>query len=292
VRCDPDVPTVLADKTQIEQILLNLCSNAWQAMEGGKPEPLIEVRLQSHEQAAGGATDARFETASGALQPGHYACLMVRDNGSGMDAQTLARMFEPFYTTKPVGKGTGLGLSVVHSIAQDHGASIRVRSIPGEGSTFRIYFPQAQASAQHSPAAAVRHAPAHGHGKHILYIDDDEAIVFLMTRLLERQGYRVSGYTEAQAALSAVRTDPGQFDLAVTDYNMPGMSGLDVARALKEIRADLPVALASGYITDELRQEAPAAGVSELIYKPNTAEDLCEAVARLAGVPDGNGRTS
>jgi CheY-like chemotaxis protein len=106
--------------------------------------------------------------------------------------------------------------------------------------------------------------------------------VFLMTRLLQRQGYRVSGFTDPEEAVAAVRAAPDCFDLAVTDFNMPRMSGLEVAQALKQIRADLPVALASGYITEELRQKAPAAGISELIYKPNTADELCEAVARLA----------
>jgi len=282
VQCDSDAPTVLADTTQIEQILINLCTNAWQAMESDKQEATVEIRLQLHEQAVSGTPDAGFAIAAGPMQPGRYACLAVQDNGSGMDRTTLTRIFEPFFTTKPVGKGTGLGLSVVHSVAQDHGASIQVRSAPGEGSVFRVYFPAAQATEEVVLAPTTGGALVHGQGKHILYIDDDEAIVFLMTRLLERQGYRVSGFTEAQTALAAVRSNPGQFDLAVTDYNMPVMSGLDVARALKAIRADLPVALASGYITDELRQEAPAAGVSELIYKPNTAEDLCEAVARLA----------
>jgi two-component system cell cycle sensor histidine kinase/response regulator CckA len=124
--------------------------------------------------------------------------------------------------------------------------------------------------------------PALGQGMHILYLDDDETIVFLMKRLLERRGYRVSGYTDAREALAAARGDPHQFDLAVTDYNMPGISGLDVARALREIRADLPVALASGYITEELCAQAPEAGVRELIYKPDTVDELCAAIARLA----------
>ena len=122
-----------------------------------------------------------------------------------------------------------------------------------------------------------------GEGKHILYVDDDESIVFLMTRLLQRKGYRVSGYTDPGAAIAAVRDGPDQFDLAITDYNMPGMSGLDVARELRLIRPELQVALASGYITEELRAKAPAAGVIELVYKPNTADELCEVVARLAG---------
>jgi len=122
----------------------------------------------------------------------------------------------------------------------------------------------------------------------VLYVDDEEAIIFLMTRLLQRRGYRVSGYTDPRAAVAAARADPAGFDLVVTDYNMPGMSGLEVASALREIRADLPVVLASGYITEELRQKAPAAGVRELIYKPNSVEELCEAVARFAHAQSGS----
>ena len=116
----------------------------------------------------------------------------------------------------------------------------------------------------------------------MLYVDDEEAIIFLMKRLLERQGFRVSGFTNPREALAAAQANPDQFDLVVTDFNMPGMSGLAVASALREIRSDLPVVLASGYITEDLRQKAPAAGVRELIYKPNTVDDLCEAVARYA----------
>jgi CheY-like chemotaxis protein len=176
---------------------------------------------------------------------------------------------------------------VVHGIVHDHEASIVVQSAPGEGATFRIYFPAAQPALEQSPVPEALAADTtntlvlQGEGRHILYIDDDEAIVFLMTRLLLRQGYRVSGHTDARAALAAVRADPGGFDLVVTDYNMPGTSGLEVARALREIRADLPVALASGYITEELRETAPGAGVRELIYKPDTVEEFCQTVARL-----------
>jgi CheY-like chemotaxis protein len=222
------------------------------------------------------------------MQPGRYACLSVQDNGSGMDKTTLTRIFEPFFTTKPAGEGTGLGLAVVHGIVQAHDASMEVESAAGEGSVFRIYFPAAEAPLPAVAAPAPAAEPAHGQGKHVLYLDDEEAIIFLMKRLLERQGYRVSGYTEPRQALAAVRADPGQFDLAVTDYYMPGMSGLEVAQALKAIRPDLPVVMASGYITEELRAKAPAAGIRELIYKPNTVEDLCAAVARFASAQSGN----
>ena len=265
VACAADAPLVLADPTQIQQVLLNLCNNAWDAIEGKGSAGMIEIRLDAKER--NGMS---------------FSCLSVRDNGHGMDEATRSRIFEPFFTTKPVGKGTGLGLAVVHSILKDHEASMEVSSVPGKGTTFVVHFPAAQASED----AASLHAPTvvtrHGQGKHVLYVDDDEAIVFLMKRLLERQGFRVSGFTNPREALAAVQANPGEFDLAVTDFNMPGMSGLEVASALREIRADLPLVLASGYITDELRQKAPAAGVRELIYKPNTVDDLCAAVARFA----------
>ena len=297
VDCSPDAPAVLADATQIEQVLLNLCNNAWHAIRGQALPGTIEIGLAAHsvDGAPYRGRERRIRGERVSLRPGRYACLTVRDNGPGMDKATRSRIFEPFFTTKPVGEGTGLGLAVVHGIVHNHDASIVVQSAPGEGATFRIYFPAANALAAptHAPgegAANPRDRQAGalpGEGRHILYLDDDESIVFLMTRLLQRQGYRVSGYTDPREALAAARSAPEAFDLAVTDFNMPGMSGLEVARALKEIRADLPVALASGYITEELRQEAPAAGVSELIYKPNTAADLCEAVARLAKASSG-----
>ncbi len=278
----PDAPPVLADATQIEQILLNLCGNAWQAMQGSTQQGLIEVRLDRYDHVPGTDDSTDGPNTRSNLRAGRYACLTVSDNGPGMDQATLSRIFEPFFTTKPVGKGTGLGLAVVHGIVQNHRASIRVESLPGKGTTFRIYFPAAENPVALAAAPAPRSNPARSKDKHVLYVDDDESIVFLMTRLLERHGYRVSGYTDAQAAISAVRARPSQFDLVVTDYNMPGMSGLEVAQSLKEIKASLPVAMASGYITDELRSQAPAAGVSALIYKPNTVDELCEAVARLA----------
>lgn len=298
MECAADAPAVLADATQIQQVLLNLCSNAWQAMQGRERPGTIEIGLEAHDQAPGEARDARTTFVRGSLRPGRYTCLSVRDNGSGMDPATVARIFEPFFTTKPVGVGTGLGLAVVHGILQEHEASVEVHSELGEGTTFRIYFPAVDAPVPAAPEQRPNpvskdwgDTPAKG-GKHILYVDDDEAIVLLMTHLLERKGYRVSGYIDAREALAAARAEPGRFDLAVTDHNMPGMSGLEVASALREIRADLPVALASGYITDELREKAPAAGVRELIYKPNTVDELCDTVARLANIRQADGNSS
>ena len=288
VACAPDLPQVLADAMQIEQMLLNLCNNAWQAIEGQSRPGVVEIRLDAYEHAGDAVSDSLPALTPDSLQPGRYACLAVRDNGGGMDEATRGHLFEPFFTTKAAGKGTGLGLSVVHGIAAGHQAVIQVQSKPGEGSTFRLYFPEATAAdasipvaAQHAVSQQATDAPGSpANGEHILYVDDDESIVFLMKRLLERKGFRVSGFTRQEDALAAMRAAPGQFSLAVTDYNMPGMSGLEVARALRQIRADLPIVMASGYITEEMRAQAPAAGVCELVFKPGTVGELCDAVVR------------
>ncbi|MBE0620882.1 MAG: response regulator [Burkholderiales bacterium] len=282
VDCGSDTPAVLADAMQISQILLNLCGNALHAVLAQERAGAIEIRLHAHTQR-----EARDD-----LRPGRYACLTVRDNGAGMDAATRTRIFEPFFTTKQVGEGTGLGLAVVYSVVQAHEATIEVESTPGQGSAFHIYFPAVEAHVAADAAATAAAVPVDGKGKHILYVDDEEAIILLMQRLLERQGYRVSAYVDPLEALAAARADAGQFDLVVTDYNMPHMSGLQLAQALREIRADLPVVLTSGYLTDELRAAAPAAGIRELIFKPDTADELCAAVARCANVQSGNARSS
>jgi CheY-like chemotaxis protein/two-component sensor histidine kinase len=282
--CEPDLPTVLADPTQIQQVVLNLATNAMQANHSGTGQ--IEIRLDVV------SLDAAFAEAHPplrALHASHPGCtvrLAVSDDGPGMDGATLGRIFEPFFTTKPVDAGTGLGLSVVHGIVQAHEGAITVDSQPGKGATFTIYLPVAGAQAVIAPTvestsgntAAV---PARA-GKHILYLDDDASLVFLVTRLLERRGYRITGCCDQHEALAAIRADSAAFDLVVTDYNMPGMSGLDVAREIRTIRADLAVAVASGFIDEELRAQAGAAGVRELIFKASGAEEFCEAFERLA----------
>jgi PAS domain S-box-containing protein len=280
------VPRVLADATQIEQVLLNLCTNAWQAVQG-VVQGRVEIRLEAH-RGVPVALDAQPSKESVVTQdlPTEWARLTVRDNGQGMSEDTRARMFEPFFTTKPPGKGTGLGLAVVHGILRDHDAVMEVESAPGMGSTFSVCFPAVVGEAVALAASPAPHTREprllSPRGAHILYVDDDEMIAFLMERLLEREGYRVTVFTQAAQALAAVRDGTEHFDLVITDYNMPGMSGLDFARAVKALRPDSPVAITSGYISEELREQAPAAGVSELIYKPNTVEELFAAVDRLA----------
>ncbi len=257
---------VSADGTQVEQVLMNLCTNAWHALQGSTGT--IVVGLGS---AVLTADSARRLLAP---SPGPYAHLWVSDTGIGMDADRLSRIFEPFFTTKPTGQGTGLGLSVVHGIVGAHRGAISVDSEPGKGSTFHVYLPLVEATEEVGKATAdARPTPA-GHGQHVLYLDDDEVMALMVERMLQRAGYQVSCFLDAAEAVAAVRARPERFDLVLTDFNMPRLSGLDVARALAGIRADLPVVISSGYISDELRVEAQLVGVRRLLQKQNTADEL------------------
>ena len=283
VRCEAGVPAVLADATQIEQVLINLATNAMHAMPEGRGH--LRIRLDTV-VLDGALAEARPALrALHARHPGHAVRLTVSDDGRGMDAATLGRIFEPFFTTKPVGEGTGLGLSVVHGIVQAHEGAITVDSAPGKGATFTLYLPAAPADAPLHDAytvpapAALRSAGSSGH---ILYLDDDGALVFLIERLLKRRGHRVSAHTDQRAALAALKADPGAFDLVVSDYNMPGMSGLDFARQVRAIRPDITIAVVSGFIDETLHAQAEGAGVHELIFKATEVEDYCDTVHRLA----------
>ena len=280
--CETDF-TVLADKTQIEQVLINLANNAMQAIstkQGHISIHLDEVTLDHNLAVSNPLLKALHERCEGSI-----ARLMIADDGPGMDATTMLRIFEPFYTTKPVNQGTGLGLSVVHGIVQAHEGVITVDSAPGKGASFAIYLP-AIAAAPRVPeserSSLEVSTGAAGNAFRILYIDDDESLVFLVTRLLERRGYDITGFTDQRAALAALQANPDDFGLIVSDYNMPGMSGLDIAQEVRSIRPDLPVAIASGFIDERLVAEAQGAGVCELIFKANVVEELCEAFIRLA----------
>jgi PAS domain S-box-containing protein len=265
-----DTPNVSADPTQIHQVLVNLCTNAWHALERRAGRIEISLAGVSLEGADAGGAPA-----------GRYARLRVSDDGQGMDAPLLERIFDPFFTTKAPGEGTGLGLSVVHGIVKDHGGTIRVESALGRGTTFEILLPAVEAVAD----AAAGEAPRvlGGRGQRLLYLDDEEPLVRMTQRLLGRLGYRVKGFTRADEAVEALRRDPSAFDVVLTDYNMPGLTGLQVARLVASIRPDLPVILTSGYVSDDLRERAALVGIKHVIYKPNTIEEMCAAIDKLVG---------
>ena len=273
VRIAEKMPAVLADATQIEQALLNLCTNAIQAL--GSQRGTVSIELT---HTLGHHTDSDENRGVAA---GLHVRLSVRDTGSGMDAPTIERVFEPFFTTKPVGQGTGLGLAVVHGIMRTHEGTVDVQSTPGVGSVFTLNFPQADRDAVPAPAEIRQPSVVQGRGQRVMYVDDDEALVFLVDRALSRKGFSVSTFTDPHEAAAVLRQRPLDFDLLVTDYNMPGYCGVDLLREARQIRPDLPVALASGYVTAEIEQSALAEGARALIHKPNDVDELCDTVQRL-----------
>ena len=273
-----------ADGSQIGQVLMNLCTNAWHASAGAAP--CIEIGLDRR-------VVVRDEhNSTDGLPSGDYAHLWVTDDGKGMDAATRERMFEPFFTTKPVGQGTGLGLSVVHGIVMAHQGAITVDSELGRGTTVHVLLPLRQPLPQQSGPSREVTETAVGSGQHVLCVDDDEVMLLMVERLLQRAGYRVTALQDAELALAALRERPQDFDVVLSDFNMPGMTGLQLALHVGKLRADLPVALISGDISDELRVEAAAAGVAALVPKQNAFNQLagiihrlCAAVGELGTLP-------
>jgi PAS domain S-box-containing protein len=254
---------VNADATQLQRVVMNLCTNAAHALS--REHGRLEVGLSMAATAPPGAT-------------GPWVHLWVRDDGCGMDEATRARIFEPFFTTRERAEGTGLGLSVVHGIVAEHGGLITVESAPGLGSCFRIALPRVDPLTDPDAASlagtAGGPAPADGAGRHVLYVDDDMVMTVMVQGLLQRAGYRVTTCADAPAAVGLLRAAPRSFDAVVTDYNMPEGSGLDIAAVARALRPGLPVVISSGYLSDELRLAARQAGVRALLAKENTVEEL------------------
>lgn len=252
---DRATPRILADSTQIHQILMNLGTNASHAMaeRGG----ILRVALEGLELKEG--------TVAG-LKEGLYAHLSVTDNGSGMDSTTLARVFEPFFTTKPQGQGTGLGLSVVHGIMASHSGAIQAKSSLGLGTSFDLYFPAASEllATQATSEATTRK----GSGEHILLIDDEPAVGEVTRYQLEKLGYRVTVFQDSSKALAAFSENPASFDGVLSDLSMPFLSGLDLVSAIRSFRPEMPVVLASGFFQTSDLEAAKKMNVNEVLTKP------------------------
>lgn len=268
-----DCPPVMADPAQIHQILLNLGTNAWHAMEnraGAITIGLQCVRL-----------DSESTMPHPDLKPGLYAQLYVSDEGVGIDAATRERIFDPFFTTKGIGKGTGLGLAIVHGIVRSHAGAIAVQSIPGRGSTFEIYLPALETIPDLPEPVPRESTPPTGRGQRILLIDDEPQLVTLAQRSLERLGYHVDGFTHAHEAIEFLQRDPSRFQLVVTDLNMPDVSGLDVINEIRAMCPHIPIVLSSGFVTDEVRASALERGACDVFYKPGTMRELAEMLDRV-----------
>jgi len=275
VSVHPQAPRVLGDATSIHQVLMNLGTNAAHAMPGGgllditvEPQYLRDHVVRSHP----------------GLHEGWYAVLVVRDQGAGIDPAVKDRVFEPFFTTKPKGSGTGLGLSIVHTIMRAHEGVVSLESEPGRGTTVTCFFPAVDAAA--ADATRATEAAPRGHGEHVLLVEDEATLARMSTRRLEALGYRVTADTDAVRALDTFRAAPAGFDLVISDYLMPRMVGLDFARAVHNIRPELPIMLLTGYIEELPEETIRAAGVRRLVNKPATIEELGAAIREvLAGAP-------
>jgi signal transduction histidine kinase len=265
----PGCPTVLADPGQVHQVLVNLCTNAVQAMG---TEGRLEVRLAPVELGA------EFARANPPLRPGGHLRLTVSDTGCGMEERTLERIFEPFFTTKEHGTGTGLGLAVVHGVVRNHDGAVVVSSTPGRGTVFELYFPTATSAPHEQPGRA---APTEGHGEHILFVDDEPFLASLGESLLSRLGYRVSSFANPHLALERFRDDPAGFAVLVTDLTMPAMRGTELAAEVRRTRPDLPVILMSGFSRPEEESRIQEAGFGALLHKPFKVEEIADLLRRV-----------
>ena len=266
------LPPVLADGTQIHQIVTNLCTNAWHAL-GNRTDGEIQLRLEAVEVTP---EQAAIQPE---LCPARYVHLSVSDNGCGIDATTRSRVFEPFFTTKPAGMGTGLGLSVVHGIMRSYDGAITVESEPGRGSTFNLYFP-AVAVPEAEPDGARTPVP-HGRGQRVLFVDDEPMLVRLGEKLLSRIGYNALAFTNPAQALETLAADGA--DVLLVDLSMPGCDGLELARRARALRPDLPVVLMTGFSASLDDAQVRAKGLSGLLPKPYNQQSLSRVLEQILG---------
>ena len=266
-----DAEKVLADVSQIHQVIMNLCTNAIHAC--GENDGSIEVILES-QMIPEGNTDRNLD-----LESGNYVKLTVADTGCGIDNNKLAYIFDPFFTTKEQGKGTGLGLSVVHGIVKSHKGDIKVLSEPGKGTTFEIYLPVAEAKRDHKSEKRNDDLPLGNES--ILFVDDEPMFSNIVEGLLTSLGYEVACFTDPNQALNQFSSDINKFDLVITDHGMPGISGLNLARKLTQQRSDLPVMLITGYLDQVNDEQLAKAGIQIMANKPLQLPQLAQHVRDL-----------
>jgi PAS domain S-box-containing protein len=271
-----DLGTAMVDPTQIHQVIMNLCTNAADAMRDGGGRLTLSLSRVDLESAA---------ILPSMLPPGPYLRLAVEDTGHGMDRETMGRIFDPFFTTKGQGRGTGLGLSVVHAILKRHGGAITVDSTPGQGSVFHVFLPRMAEAAVTSDEDRMPDAYPLGKNERILLVDDEEAIVFGVQKMLEFLGYQVVAGTDSREALEVFRTQPERFDLVITDQTMPHLTGARLAREILKIRPDIPIILCSGTDTTTngilTASAARSAGIRELVMKPTQRKEMAIVIRRV-----------
>ncbi len=267
-----DAGAVWADPTQMQQVLINLCTNAAHAMED-QENGVLEISLQ---KTAISGEQARFEQD---IEPGMFIELRVADTGPGIAPWVRERMFEPYFTTKGLGKGTGLGLSVVHGIVKAMGGFIEIDSRAGKGTSFHVFFPLANEGRQPVAPAAKKRPP--GGSETLLVVDDEKALADMMHQMLGRLGYKVETRTSPIEAIEAFRANPDKYDAVITDMTMPQMNGISMAKKLLALREDLPILLCTGFSDQSSEERARAAGIREFVLKPLDLGDFAVTLRKI-----------
>ncbi|WP_157237950.1 hybrid sensor histidine kinase/response regulator [Desulfobacter curvatus] len=272
MNCNP----IMADPTQIHQVIMNLCTNAYQAMEDSGGTLTVELcEMDIDENEFPGFLE---------LQPGRYLQLLVSDTGVGMEKNIALKIFEPYFTTKKVGKGTGLGLSVVHGIVKKAGGDIKVISEPDKGACFHIYLPVLGSYTETTSLPIVESNCMNGTG-HILLVDDEEQIVKMEEKFLERLGYDATCCTNSSDALEILRINPNRFDLMITDLTMPGLTGEELARELEKINPDIPVIICTGFEKDYRKASVSPSNIKEFLLKPVNMKELSILISKTINSP-------
>ena len=265
-----DCGVIKADPTQIHQIVMNLATNAYHAMEktGGE----LKASLKKVELG-------NYDVITPDMIPGEYVCLTVSDTGTGIDKVITEKIFDPFFTTKAIGKGTGMGLSVIHGIVIRMGGAIQVHSKPGKGAQFQVYLPAEKSLLEEQVTNS--NAEIQSGTEHILLIDDEEAILTMEKKLLERLGYQVTSQIISVEALEVFRANSNKFDLVITDMQMPNMSGDKLSAELVKINPDIPVLLCTGYNEAMSEEKAFSMGIKGFLLKPIVLKDLSQKIREV-----------
>ena len=266
-----DCGPVMADVTQIHQIIINLITNAYQSIPDGK-KGKITIDMKQVELAA---LDCKYSD----MNPGLYNCITLADNGTGIQKEIINNIFDPYFTTKEKGKGTGLGLSVTHGIVRSHGGQISVYSEIGKGTEFQVYLPVTQ-SLEKEPSIQIN-TPIQKGDERILFVDDEQILAQMGKEMLERLGYRVTVRTSSLEALEAFRNHPNEFDLVVTDMTMPNMTGDQLATELLKIRPDIPIILSTGFSETMTSEKAKSLGIRAFLMKPIIVKDLSSTIRKV-----------
>ena len=267
---DPECGVIHIDPTELQQILMNLCTNAFHAMEetGGT----LHISLENKD------LDDRDLSLEPELSAGPYAMLTVKDTGNGIAPEIMERIFDPYFTTKEVGKGTGMGLAIVHGIISGNGGAIQIDTEPGKGTVFRVYLPVVEKEVD--PIKETTQPLPTGQ-EQILFIDDDPLMADMGKHMLELLGYAVTVRKNSIDALQTFQNQPERFDLVITDQTMPGMTGVDLAKRMMQIRPGIPIILCTGYSSTISEEKAKAMGIREFAMKPLLRKEIAALIRKV-----------